>query len=140
MKTSARNQLSGSIKEIKKGAVNGNVVLDLGNELVVVANITNDSIERLQLAPGKPALALIKASFILLSPDPEVKISARNRLQGTVSGIIPGAVNSEVILQLPTGQGITAIVTNESVSELALAVGQPCTALIKASHIIIAVD
>ncbi|MCE8020724.1 TOBE domain-containing protein [Halomonas sp. MCCC 1A11036] len=140
MKTSARNQLRGEVIAIDKGAVNSNVTLDLDEGLKVVANITNDSVDELQLAPGRTAIALIKASFVLLSPGPVARTSARNRLSGTISDIKPGAVNSQVKLQLSANRTLTAIVTNDSVEELQLATGQECTALIKASHIIIAVD
>jgi len=85
-------------------------------------------------------MALIKASFVLLSPDPDVRISARNRLTGTISALMPGAVNCEVKLLLPGNRTLSAVITNESAEELGLALGQPCTALIKASHVIIAVD
>ena len=140
MKTSARNQFRGRISQVEKGAVNGILTLDLGDGLNIVATLTNDSIDELQLAPGKTAMALIKASFVLLSPDPQVKISARNRLTGTICALIPGAVNCEVKLLLPGGRTLSAVVTLDSVSELGLATGQPCTALIKASHVIIAID
>lgn len=140
MKTSARNQLRGSITSVTKGAVNGDVVMDLGNGQHIFANITNQSIDDLQLQPGQAAIAIIKASFVLLSPDPAVKISARNRLTGTITQLTPGAVNSEIKLGLPGSKTITAIVTKDSVEELGFAVGQTCTALIKASHVIIAIE
>lgn len=140
MKTSARNQLRGTVKSVVKGAVNGDVVLDLGNGQEIFANITNEAIEELQLAPGSRAVAIIKASFVILSPDPDVRISARNRLTGTIIKLVPGAVNSELKIELPGTKILTAIVTRESVEEFGFAVGQACTALIKASHIIIAVE
>lgn len=140
MKTSARNQLRGTIKQIVKGAVNGDVILDIGHGLEIFANITNDAIDEMQLEIGKPAVALIKASFVLLSPDPHIRISARNRLTGTVLKLTAGAVNSELKLELAGGKILTAIVTRESVDEFSFATGQSCTALIKASHVIIAVD
>lgn len=140
MKTSARNQLRGRITQVEKGAVNGSLSLDIGEGQTITAILTNDSIEELQLAPGKIAMALIKASFVLLSPDPEVKISARNRLTGTISALTPGAVNCEVKLLLPGNRTLGAVITNESAEELGLTLGQSCTALIKASHVIIAID
>ncbi len=140
MKTSARNQFRGRITAVDKGAVNGSVRLDIGAGLCISATLTNDSIDELQLAPSNTAMALIKASFVLLSPDPDVKISARNRLTGTISALMPGAVNCEVKLLLPGNRTLSAVITNESAEELGLALGQPCTALIKASHVIIAVD
>ncbi|MCF7202175.1 TOBE domain-containing protein [Pseudomonas oligotrophica] len=140
MKTSARNQFRGRITSVARGAVNGSLSLDIGADQSITATLTNDSIDELQLAPGKTAMALIKASFVLLSPDPAVKISARNRLTGIISALRPGAVNCEVKLALPGGRTLGAVVTNESIEALGLVVGQPCTALIKASHVIIAID
>lgn len=140
MKTSARNQFRGRITAVSKGAVNGSLNLDIGAGQTITATLTNDSIDELQLEVGKTAIALIKASFVLLSPDPQVQISARNRLTGTISALLPGAVNSEVKLLLPGERTLGAVITNESAEELGLAVGQPCTALIKASHVIIAID
>lgn len=140
MKTSARNQLRGTVTRIVKGAVNADVILDLGNGQEIFANITNDSVEDLGLEPGSRAIAIIKASFVMLSPDPAVRISARNRLTGTLIKLAPGAVNSELKLELPGGKIITAIITRESVDEFGFAVGSSCTALIKASHVILAVE
>lgn len=138
MKTSARNQFHGRIKSIENGAINSSIVLDAGRGLEIVATISSDCLDEMQLSPGKDAMALIKASFVLLSPDPEIRISARNQLRGKLVAIIPGPINSEVKLHLPGDRTLTAMITNESIAELGLAPGQPCTALIKASHVIIA--
>lgn len=140
MKSSARNQIKGVVTKVDRGAVNGDIVLDIGNGQEIFANITNDAIEDLQLRVGQQAFAIIKSSFVLLSPDPDIRISARNRLTGTITQLIPGAVNSEVKITLPNSKVITAIVTRDSTEALNLAIGQPCTALIKASHVIIAIE
>jgi molybdopterin-binding protein len=70
----------------------------------------------------------------------EVRLSARNVLQGKVIFVKTGAVNSEVILELPGGAQVVSIITNESVENLGLAVGKPAYAVIKASNVMIAVD
>ena len=124
---------------VKKGAVNADVVLDLGDGLEIFANITNEAVEDLQLQVGREVVALIKASWVLLSPDVKVRISARNRLAGIVSEVTPGSVNSEIKLRLPGARTLTAIVTNEGWKELGLSPGKPCLALIKASHVLLAV-
>jgi molybdate transport system regulatory protein len=85
-------------------------------------------------------VALIKASFIVLSPDANLRVSARNQLRGTVTAVIPGAVNGEVKIELPGGRVLTAIVTNDALKELNLVKGAQCTALIKSSHVLIAVN
>jgi molybdate transport system regulatory protein len=140
MKTSARNQLRGVVKAVRKGAVNADVILDLGGGLEIFANITNDAVEDLDLKPGRDALALIKASFIVLSPDANLRVSARNQLRGTITAVIRGSVNGEVKIQLPLGRILTAIVTNEALEELDLVEGAACSALIKSSHVLIAVN
>jgi molybdate transport system regulatory protein len=140
MKTSARNQFRGTVKAVLKGAVNADVILDIGDGLEIFANITNEAVEDLALKPGRAAVALIKASFILLSPDANIRISARNRLRGSVTEVIPGAVNCEIKVQLPGDRVLTAIITSDSLQELRLVPGSACTALIKASHILIAVN
>ncbi len=141
MKTSARNAYRGTITAITDGAVNAEVVLKVSDGIQLVAIVTRESVEDLDLAVGKNALALIKSSFVLLASGHErLAISARNHLYGTVSAVTPGSVNDEVVLDLGEGKSLTAIVTHESCEQLGFAVGGKAQALIKASHIILAVD
>lgn len=139
MKTSARNLLRGTVTRVTEGAVNAEVVLDLaGTPLVAI--VTNESVRALGLAEGVEAFALIKASWVILATgDGGLRTSARNRLCGTVERCTEGAVNAEVVLALPGGMRLTAIITMESLRELGLAPGQPACALIKAPHVILAV-
>ncbi|MBQ1395053.1 MAG: TOBE domain-containing protein [Lachnospiraceae bacterium] len=68
MKISARNQLKGTVVDIKEGAVNGVVTIDVdGNKLV--ADITMDSIKNLGLEIGKEAYAVIKATSVMVAVD-----------------------------------------------------------------------
>jgi molybdopterin-binding protein len=69
-----------------------------------------------------------------------LKLSARNVLKGTVKKVIPGAVNSEVIIQLPGGAEIVSIITKESAENLGLKEGKVAYAVIKASSVMVAVD
>ena len=69
MKISASNQIKGKITEIKEGAVNGRVALDIGGGNIVYALITMDSIARLGLKVGSDACAVIKASDVMLAVD-----------------------------------------------------------------------
>lgn len=140
LRTSARNQYRGRITHIERDAIEGCVTLDIGEGVTLQATLSGDSLEEMQLRKGMMAMALIKADFVMLSPDPEVRISARNRLHGKLLSLIPGAVRSEVKLRLSPGRTLTALVTNASAAELGLGTGQDCTALIKASHVIVAVE
>lgn len=141
MKSSARNQFVGQVVKVKKGAVNGEVELDIGDGHRIVAIITNESIEDLKLEKGREAYALIKASApILVLADDKLRASARNTLCGTVVSCIEGAVNGEVGLELPGGKRLTSIITNESIRSLGLKEGVAACALVKASSIILAVN
>ena len=63
---SARNQLPGTIMSIKKGAVNGHVVLELADGNKITGSITNEAIEQLGLAEGGKALAIIKSTDVIV--------------------------------------------------------------------------
>ena len=69
MKLSARNQLGGTIKRIVPGAINTEITLEIGNGVDVVAVITSESVERLNLVVGKRAYAVVKASDVLIAID-----------------------------------------------------------------------
>lgn len=141
MQTSARNQFLGTVTQIKHGPINAEVVLALkgGDELVAV--VTDESVKSLGLREGGEAFALIKAPHvILLREDAGIKTSARNRFCGTVTRLIQGSVNAEVVLELAGGTAIKSTVTEESVRELELREGVRLCAIIKASHVILAVQ
>lgn len=119
VKTSARNQFVGKIKKITTGAVNAEIILDLnGQELAAI--ITNESAKKLGLKEGMEAYALIKASWVILAVDGDLKVSARNALPGVITEIDKGAVNTEVDVKLSGGQILTAIITNKSADALKL--------------------
>ena len=69
-----------------------------------------------------------------------MKLSARNILKGKVVKVVKGAVNSEVIIELPGGEKLVSIITNASVTALGLKKGKDAYAVIKASNIMMAVD
>lgn len=140
MRTSARNQFFGTVSAIKQGAVNDEIELDVAGGHKIVATITRTSTQELGLRVGAEALALIKASAIILaSADTDARFSAGNRLTGTVARLQPGAVNSEVVIALAGGGSVAAIITNDSSGVLGLEVGEPVSALFNASSVILAV-
>jgi len=69
-----------------------------------------------------------------------MKISARNILKGKVKDIKPGAVNTEVTVELAGGMSVVSVITRESAENLGLATGKEVYAVIKASNVMIAVD
>lgn len=140
MKTSARNELAGSVKKLTHGKVDTEVVLDIGGGDEIVALITKVSAESLGLRPGTPAYALIKASWVIITIAEEIRTSARNFLQGTVESVEKGALSSEVTLALPGGKHLAAMITNDSLRKLDIRIGSRASALIKASHVVVAVS
>ena len=141
MKTTARNQFAGTVKAVDVGPVSAQVTITLKAGDEITATMTAGAATRLKLKKGKEALALIKASAVVLVTDfAGWQLSARNQLAGTVSRIERGAVSSLVIVTLPGGAAITASVTNEGVEALDLKVGTPATAVFKASAVMLAVQ
>ena len=140
MKTSARNALRGVVEAVTDGAVSAEVILRISDDTVIVAVVTRESVAELELAPGRAAMALVKSSFVILAGAEAPKTSARNCLAGVVTRVVEGAVNDEVVLELDQGKAITATITRESVQHLGLKPGARAHALIKASHVILAVD
>ena len=69
MKISARNILKGKVKQIKTGAVNDEIIVELKGGEEVVSIITKESAEKLGLAKGKEVYAIIKASNVMIGVD-----------------------------------------------------------------------
>ncbi|OAJ53782.1 molybdenum-dependent transcriptional regulator [Paraburkholderia ginsengiterrae] len=143
VKTSARNQLYGTVSAISRGTVNDEITLALPGGHAIVSVITHESTETLGLVEGAVAFALIKASWVVLLVDngsgAPLKLSARNQLRGTVQSVKRGAINAEVSLVLDGGAVITAVVTNESADTLGLVEGGSAVAAFKASSVILGV-
>lgn len=69
-----------------------------------------------------------------------MKVSSRNTLKGTVKKVVPGAINTEITLEVAPGVEVVSIITKSSVERLDLSEGKEAVAVIKASDVVIAVD
>ena len=139
MKTSARNQFAGTVSALDIGPVSAEVSLALKGGESITATLTSAAARRLKLKKGQEALALVKASAVVLVSDfAGWRLSARNQLAGTVSRIEKGAVSSLVVLTLPGGAALTASLTNEGLDALGLKVGANATAVFKAYAVMVA--
>ena len=69
-----------------------------------------------------------------------MKLSARNVLKGKVKRVTTGAVNDEVVIELPGGTEIVSVITRSPAESLGLAEGKEVYAVIKASSVMIATD
>lgn len=154
VKTSARNQWVGTVSAIRAGAVNDEVEVLLTDgpdgqarsngphapgSTPLTAVVTRESTQALGLQPGRHVIAFVKASAVLLATGlGQVRVSARNRLEGTVSQVRPGAVNAEVTVQANNGLPVVAVMTQAAVDSLGLRPGIPVTVLVQASDVILA--
>lgn len=140
MRISARNQLKGTITKVVEGAVNGVVIISLGDE-TVKADITLESIKELDLTEGKTAYAIVKATNVMFASgtDRITNISARNQLAGIIVKVTEGAVNGHVSLKMADGNVVSGSITNEAIESLGLKVGDPALAIIKATDVMVGV-
>jgi len=66
MKLSARNQTPGKIVKIQKGQTTAHVQIDVGKGVIITAAITNEAVDDLKLKKGDAAIAVIKASDVMV--------------------------------------------------------------------------
>jgi molybdopterin-binding protein len=68
MRISARNQIRGTIREVKKGATTAHVLVDIGDTDIggplITASITNESVDELGLKVGSSVCVVVKASTL----------------------------------------------------------------------------
>ncbi len=140
MAISARNVFNGKVTAVTEGPINAEVEITTAGGDKIVAMVTETSVKSLALAVGTEVIAVVKApSVTLISGAPAYRFSARNQLPGTVARVTKGAVNSQVVLSLPGGSTVVAVVTNDAVAELALAEGTQAIALFKAGQVLVGV-
>ena len=68
-----------------------------------------------------------------------MRISARNRLKGTIVEVTKGATTAHVRIDVG-GTVVTASITNEAVDELGLEVGLEAYAVVKAPDVMVGID
>lgn len=140
MAISARNQLHVVISDVKTGAVNSLITAKTRGGDVLKATVTVDSEKALDLKTGKEAVFLFKAPNVIISKgENDLRLSAANQLKGKITAVKEGAINAEIDVRTAGGENLSAIVTNGSVKNLALAVGDEVTAIVKATQIIVGV-
>ena len=139
MQSSARNQFQGTVSHINQGVVTDEVQIRTAENAELVATITHGSAVSLGLQVGSAVVAMIKAPSVIVVTDAQgMRFSARNQLNGTVSQVKIGSVNTEVTINVQ-GLQVVAMVTNDSANHLGLAIGTAATALFKASQVVLAV-
>ena len=123
LRTSARNQLHGTVKTIRGHGHYDQIDLQLGGGLSLQADITRDSTQRLELEPGTQVVALIKAGWLQLIK-PDAAVAGHNRLHGRIEQIFHANDGpSEVRISLPNGQTLCALSEAQHLETLGLVVG-----------------
>ncbi len=69
MRISARNQIKGTVVEVKKGATTSHVRVDIGGGQIVTSSITNEAVDDLGIKAGSKATVVIKASDVMIAVD-----------------------------------------------------------------------
>lgn len=140
LRTSARNQLIGTIQALEKLGHRILVTLHLGENQYLRALLTQRSIDDMGLSIGSHVFALIKAPLIQLQAvgqamDDSDQLST---LTGEVINIEPDEVGgAEVSLQLSCDQSLVAVVDSVSMQTMP-GVGEPFQAVIDARQVILA--
>ncbi|MET9833634.1 TOBE domain-containing protein [Streptomyces sp. NPDC006385] len=137
MSLSIRNQLPGTITAVTPGEVMATVKVRLAGGQSLTAAITLEAVEDLGLTDGNAVTALVKATEISLATAPIEGLSIRNQLPGTVSGIATGGAMASVKIATE-GASLTAVITRDATTDLALSPGVPVVALIKATEVALA--
>ncbi|HBK53065.1 MAG TPA: transporter [Syntrophomonas wolfei] len=138
MNISARNELKGKIVSIQEGTVNGMVALKTDGGDTFTSTISKEAVKELGLAPGKEAIAVIKATEVMIGLG-EMKLSARNQLAGEIVNVQEGAVNAIVTVKTDGGSTLYATISMLGIKELGIAPGVKAKAVIKATSVMIAV-
>jgi molybdate transport system regulatory protein len=141
MKTSARNMFVGQISAIRDGMILSEVEVTTATGLKVVSVITKESFENLGLAMGMTVIATVKAPWVVLVKEASMfKTSARNKFCGRISAVNTGQIAAEVVVDLADGTKITSLITDESVTNLDLKVGDEICAMVKAFSVILTLE
>ena len=69
MRISARNQIKGTVVEVKKGATTSHVRVDIGNGQIITSSITNEAVDELGIKAGGKCIVVVKASDVMIAVD-----------------------------------------------------------------------
>lgn len=141
MKTSARNAFTGKVTAIRDGNILSEVEVTTPGGLKVVSVITHESMGSLGIGMGSLVTATVKAPWVILvKEEMKLRTSARNKYCGKIVKVNEGVISAEVVVELPDGTRICSLVTDESVKNLDLKVGDEICTMFKAFSVILNVE
>lgn len=139
VKSSASNQLLGKVTDIHTGMVSSELSVRLKGGEQVIATMSQAEFELLALKKGDDVLVLIAIAEIsvVLEESSPVLLSARNALTGTVIRMQNEGVDSAVVIRLPSGDTLTASITQSSADALDLKAGMSVMAVFKSNALLL---
>jgi molybdate transport system regulatory protein len=141
LRTSARNQFAGRIVAVTARTVDAEVVLALQGGERITAGVTNESVELLDLKPGRRVWALVKAVGVDVVAAPAADLPPRsNALCGRVERILRGDGPAEVVIALGSGVTVRGVTTEERLAALGIREQADVCAVFPAAAVIIGVD
>ncbi|AJO81080.1 TOBE domain-containing protein [Pseudomonas sp. MRSN 12121] len=138
LRTSARNQLHGTVQAIEAQGCNDLVRLALAEHLSIQAQITHDSTLRLELEPGTEVVALIKAGWLELLAAEQPATPGHNCLEGSLEEILDAQDGPcELRITLPSGQTLCALAEPLQLRNLGLSAGKPVRVQFSPSNVLL---
>ena len=138
MQLSTRNQLDGTVTDVRLGTIMAEVTVDIGGQ-IVVAEVTRGGVERLGLEPRDDVTVLIKATEVMLGKGSAAfeNLTIRNQIPGKVTQVVVGSVMAEVTVAV-ADEHVVAAVTRTSVDRLGFSEGEDVVVLVKATDVTLA--
>lgn len=141
LKLSIRNAYHCRVVEVVPAPVNVKVRLSLAPQTEIAALVTNASVKELRLNPGRPVVAMVNPSAVFLwLRNHEPRVSACNRIPGTVLQRMDSALNAEVIVQISGNKTMTAVIDSDCPEAEAIVPGAEVFALFNSSNVILGGD
>ncbi len=140
-KSSARNRFFCKIEKILRGDIQTRVEMTTIDGHSITTVITNDSLERLDLHPGRLITAEVKAPWVLLQGGGAIPpCSAENRLQGVLTQITRGEINSEYVVRVSDTTEVCAVVSSAGSRHLELNSGDTVWVLFNCFSVVLHLD
>jgi len=131
---STSNRIPGRVLGIKKGNVTAEIPLDAGSGRRIVAVVSRTSAEEMALAVGDEVTACVREGDLLLAKQGTVGL--RNRLAGTITGLRPGTVTTELTLDTGSGE-LYALLARSTADDMKLGEGDRVSALVRERDVLV---
>lgn len=139
-KISARNVFQTEVVSVKKWPVDVEVTLRMSDQHTLLSIITNEATEDLELRPGRKVIALVKSSFVEVSPAKPSAKTNRNTFYGTVKRRTDAERNCELLIDIGLGKTMTAVMPRAEIEAMDLVEGSEVAASFDPQNVILVAD